>query len=575
MLRLILALCLALLPGCSRPDLVPGQPEVHQAELLAVFNDGPAKVDLLFVVDDSASMLEEQGALTDQIEAMVRELVAPEPGPDGRPAPPAVGDLHVAVVTTDLGTQGIEVAGCDPAGGGAGLLLAAGAACSPAGAPARCEADQCPWFARSCDSPRDDPAIWEGVACVAAVGTQGCGIEQPLEASLVALTEQSGPGRPNEGFLREDSLLAIVYITDEDDCSVASPELFRSLTEDPEGSLGLECVEHEDLLHPVSRYYDALQGLRRARGRVVVAVVAGVPIDGSWSPGDELEDLRRSRRQDVERDPHRLVPSCSSSVALARPPARLAELAYMFGEDGMLESICREDWTRALEAVTRKLQCKLIGRCIARELPSTSHEDCRVIETLSDDRACPHPEEPRGAGSARVAGWHRDLGLDEHGRRRCEALPSDYDDDGLPDGPCEASRVGWACGGSFPDCSEPFATCLEGWFWDRDGSGCQHGQLRFTSRAVVAHDGHAVFQCEQSLCPAERQCSVEHVGCTVEDWETCAPTVGTACPALADREPHLADELLIDHLGCCHAGFHCEDGASTSECVPDRTTTCE
>jgi hypothetical protein len=38
---------------------------------------------------------------------------------------------------------------------------------------------------------------------------------------------QAGPGMPNEGFLRDDSLLAIVYVTDEDDCSTGNAALFN------------------------------------------------------------------------------------------------------------------------------------------------------------------------------------------------------------------------------------------------------------------------------------------------------------------------------------------------------------
>ena len=57
--------------------------------------------------------------------------------------------------------------------------------------------------------------------CIAAAGNNGCGFEQPLASVARAL---GADGRPmpaeNQGFLRQDALLLIVLLTDEDDCSV-------------------------------------------------------------------------------------------------------------------------------------------------------------------------------------------------------------------------------------------------------------------------------------------------------------------------------------------------------------------
>lgn len=53
--------------------------------------------------------------------------------------------------------------------------------------------------------------------CMALVGDGGCGIEGPLEGAKRAL---DGHRPENFGFLRKNSTLAVIYITDEDDCSV-------------------------------------------------------------------------------------------------------------------------------------------------------------------------------------------------------------------------------------------------------------------------------------------------------------------------------------------------------------------
>lgn len=55
-------------------------------------------------------------------------------------------------------------------------------------------------------------------ACVALVGTNGSGDERPMEALSVALgTMMNDVGGCNEGFVRDDAVLVLVVITDEED----------------------------------------------------------------------------------------------------------------------------------------------------------------------------------------------------------------------------------------------------------------------------------------------------------------------------------------------------------------------
>jgi hypothetical protein len=57
-------------------------------------------------------------------------------------------------------------------------------------------------------------------SCLArAVGVSGCGEEHQLQATRVALVPQAGINYENNGFLRPNAYLAIVLVTDEDDCS--------------------------------------------------------------------------------------------------------------------------------------------------------------------------------------------------------------------------------------------------------------------------------------------------------------------------------------------------------------------
>lgn len=53
--------------------------------------------------------------------------------------------------------------------------------------------------------------------CIGLVGDGGCGLESPLESARRAL---DGHRPENAGFLRPGSLLAVVFLTDEEDCSI-------------------------------------------------------------------------------------------------------------------------------------------------------------------------------------------------------------------------------------------------------------------------------------------------------------------------------------------------------------------
>jgi hypothetical protein len=89
--------------------------------------------------------------------------------------------------------------------------------------------------------------------------------------------------------------------------------------------------------------------------------------------------------------------------------------------------------------------------CLVSPLPEEPRESCRVVETLADDSPCPAPASPAGSTTDRTAGWHRDLGLDAAGRRRCEILPAtlfapgwsvlEQDDADLDARRCEHGRI--------------------------------------------------------------------------------------------------------------------------------------
>lgn len=588
--------------GCIARDLAPAEPHTQSGAQVEIQQTSTTKVDILFVIDDSGSMHHEQNVLADQIVHMAKELIHPTAHDDMIPLP--VEDLHIGIVSTNMGTGAFNYDGCStsPMGGyGALQNIGRNGGCEGSYTAGDCNGVTCPWLSHSVDVPDDgsvaeNPPIWDDFGCIAALGTEGCGLEQQMEAALVALGPQSDTGMNNEGFLRDDSLLAIVFVTDEDDCSAADHELFNPSRTEQLGQINTRCAFHPEMLHPVSRYVEGFRALRPDReDSVVVAAIVGVPIDGSWEAGHSLAELR-SRVEINPAEPSELMPTCDTSMGYAFPPVRFAELVYEFGNNGILASICESDWTPALRAITRKIQGKLDGQCMPRELASTGSDACKVIETLLDDRPCPGlADAPDGS---RTEGWHLNRGLDAQGRRVCEILAADYDGNGCPDPLTECAE-------------EDFSTSLQGWFYQSDHPACENGKVRFTHDDVSGDLSRVRFECQTALCPQRRRCEaaaglaeacdptdpnscgsdsvcVWHNSAEVCDWGSsgpveegaplnpscgrCAPMVGTECSFMAATTPEVVwSAPVVEAGGCCADRFHCESGS----CVPDRTTRCE
>ncbi len=130
-------------------------------------------VDVLWVIDNTASMNREQTALADSFQAFVAALDAE-----------AVA-YQLGVVTTDVSD------------GQAGVLQGL------------------PWIITPED---DDPA--EAFSQAVHVGTDGSSPEAGFGAAWLALTEPNLSGA-NRGFRREDALLHVVVVSDNDDKSEA------------------------------------------------------------------------------------------------------------------------------------------------------------------------------------------------------------------------------------------------------------------------------------------------------------------------------------------------------------------
>ncbi|MEM7604930.1 MAG: hypothetical protein AAF411_06190 [Myxococcota bacterium] len=380
--------------------------------------------DILFVIDNSSSMREEQASLSEEIPGLINALVTGRMG-DREFAP--VGSVRVGVVSTDMGTGGFGNVCPEPRVGDDGILQRGSG----------CAAPELPFLDFQ---PAGDPIRFASqVACRTNVGTEGCGFEQPLEAMLKALTPstssiafrgadgRSVPGHadgPNQGFLRDGSLLVVVLLSDEDDCSAANPLLFnpdnrRIAPELNDPRLNLRCTSvlygsDPDVLHPLSRYLEGLLALRAPKDIVFSAIVgvparlsaelAGDEVDYGILLGDSSPDCTEGCRDPlmVERpqdaatgDPSLLVPSCDQTAAgrgVAYPPVRISRFARDLDEAGatsVVQSICQENFGPPLSLVIERIRDPSVPICFGEPLergPSGGIA-CSVREELPAEAA--------------------------------------------------------------------------------------------------------------------------------------------------------------------------------------------
>ncbi|MBI5487766.1 MAG: hypothetical protein HY905_10575 [Deltaproteobacteria bacterium] len=324
-------------------------------------------VDILVLVDTSGSMSQEQVALTLRLPALLDELTHPtDADGDGRSDHPRIADLRLGVVTQDLGSGGFSVSTCedDPFAGDDGCLRH-----EPSPAVLDCDSSYPAWLSYWAeeDPPYSATELGHDFTCVATSGggmpgESGCGIEQPLEALRRALIVQSVPGGCNEGFLRPDSLLVLIVLTDEDDMSI-DPDHFDMLDPDRTdlGHLNIRTFRHPEMLTPVDEFFAAFRELRPAGSdRLVLGVIAGVPWGNPacQGSGDELEGClgvpEMQERIDVA-DPTTLVPSCNTGMGVAMPPVRLVRLARQLGGSAWVGSVCETDYGPAIRGITAKI----------------------------------------------------------------------------------------------------------------------------------------------------------------------------------------------------------------------------
>jgi hypothetical protein len=420
-----LAVAIPLLGGCLERELKPLNPCLVSGVVATIAVTNVDKIDLLFMVDNSNSMRDEQVSLAREFPKLINVLTSGDQTGDMVKDFPPAKDLHLGVVSSDLGLPGVPgIDGCIGLGDD-GVLRSAcmGANFNP------------PFLTYDADLGDDPGQLATDFSCISTLGVDGCGFEQQLESTLKAvwpgtdtqvrfvadpgsgfgMTGQHGPGFPNGDFIRSDpneglSLIALVLVTDEEDCSSSNMAHF-----DPRASttgLNTRCFFEGQKAEPnnlfdIERYITTFKALRPGQENLVIfAGIVGVPPE--LVTPEELDKFDFTKKNEADAffdgllanramqetlDPRgnmdpaddNLVPSCDRGEnARAYPPRRIVQVAKGFGANGVIQSICQENFSPAMDAIIEVIAKQLGTVCLPRPLVRNSEGlvGCNVVWEL-------------------------------------------------------------------------------------------------------------------------------------------------------------------------------------------------
>ena len=340
------------------------------------------KVDILFVVDNSKSMVGEQRAIAESFSRFTAELDENF----------GEGEYHIAVITTGLESE--DCGPCPPdqpnyyscinetgEGGRFQDLLGRnrGTVQEPefqfASDPTCRIMDS-----SSVDSCFYDTHMEQGVIFV---GVRGCGYERGLAPMRQAL-ETPLLESWNHGFLRQEAQLVVVVISDEEDCGEVGDitERIQGISGNacyyaakgigPDGSLRDPQLGLPYELTSVQDYYDFLLGLKNGQASMVkFAAIVGV--DDPFDPG-ATQITYESGDPNARINPICETPGCADACdplsvnyvscldyCRARPGTRYLGLAEMFGigqgENGFVDTICQPDFSETMVKLGEFVGC--------------------------------------------------------------------------------------------------------------------------------------------------------------------------------------------------------------------------
>lgn len=437
-------------------------------------------VDILMAVDSTGALEPLQDQMTTGMLALINTLTLP-PGPTVDPDwdYPPISNVRFAVVTSDMGLQwgeefdevgnkvggntggnATEIPGCGNDTGQNGTFAGpmvttievksnvlrceeGGGQCPEAFG---CEDNRCvaPNGIGTVNCPVDSPGYQETTglapnpvlatqaACLVLQGDDGCRVGQPLEALARGLENDAAS---DSGFLVRSHLLALLVVSEEDDCSIRDSGLFDT-PEWTSGTVGPQTAcsfppENEVFLFPsdssdvaaivraqgtsapsLRTYHDRFIELKGGDPEAVLfGAVVGVPnqaVDGQpdltcQADGVGLAANGCLDHPDMAQVDHACVLTDDTGVesVIAVLGRRFVKTAQTFGANGYVTSICNEDWTPAMRSFAAMIARQIRPACFGTELDWVKNdkacdncgrvETCDVIATIEQLQKGPDP----------------------------------------------------------------------------------------------------------------------------------------------------------------------------------------
>jgi hypothetical protein len=431
--RATFAFTIALAAGCTSHTLeAPAiRPAVTVTNVQTYRQNN--KLDLLFMVDDSSSMDKMQAKLKEQLPLFMQVLQQA----GGLP------DIHIAVVSSDMGAPSdVSINSCTRYGDQGAFRAAAQDTClSTTLAPGAT------FLSSSGGNANFTGQISDVFQCIALLGSKGCGFENQL-ASIDRALGADGQGPPpaqNAGFLRDDAILAIVLLTNEDDCSAppntkvysdnGNPESlanplgpvsggFRcnryghlctdpitgakgvmpplTPTSDATGSppiLNLTHCESNDtdsgMLTPVHKFISDIRALKTDPDHqiLVAAIMApAAPYAVTWAPapkgspaGEQWPEVMHSCGAAGGDDVNPATTDLISDGSFGDPGVRISQFLNGF-RNSVTASICAPSYAGALTVIANRITEKFSPPCLTGRIArtATGTPDCTVVDRLFD-----------------------------------------------------------------------------------------------------------------------------------------------------------------------------------------------
>jgi hypothetical protein len=384
-----------------------------RTEVLSVPATANRDVDILFMVDDSPSMLDKQMNLVTNFPNFINVIDAL---PGGRP------NLHLGVVTSDLGTSAAGDANPGPSIG------SSNGGCAAQGKAGNLTTNNSTAItgkfisdiaAGSTRATNYTGTLAAAFTQMASVGQAGCGFEQSIEAVKRALNNNTA----NAGFLRPSANLVILFVSDEDDCSLehvglvgTDPTTFGPLdsfrctrfgitcdqggaTTDAMNQVGTKTSCHSNEsganLTKIADYATFLKGLKSDPRKVMVGALVG--------PATPFAVELRTPAGGTTAQPE-LAHACSfqsgTATSVADPAVRIAELAGQF-EHHAVDTICQADLSPGLGDIAQQLAPLLGSPCLTQAIAQPA--DCVVADVTLAGVSTPIPKCPSSGDCYTIA----------------------------------------------------------------------------------------------------------------------------------------------------------------------------